>query len=112
VKAGGMLRETVVASALLATAITVLAGLTGHLTFGLSVAAGLIVGSGNGYLVLLLINHGTPFVAGTLVRLTSITVLMLMASFVFGLSMWPAVFGLAAAQLVMVATSVRQGMRA
>ncbi len=107
-----MLRETVVASVVLAMAITLLAGLTGHLTFGLSVAAGLMLGSGNGYLVLALLNQGTPFVAGSLFRLTSITVLVLMASLVFGLSMWPAVLGLAAAQLVMVGACVRQGMRA
>jgi hypothetical protein len=107
-----MLRETVVASAVLATTITLLAGLAGHLTFGLSVAAGLMLGSGNGYLVLALLNHGTPFVAGSLFRLVSITALALAASLVLGLSMWPALFGLAAAQLVMVAASVRQGMRA
>jgi hypothetical protein len=107
-----MLRETVVASAVLAVAITLLAGLAGHLTFGLSVGAGLMLGSGNGYLVLVLLNHGTPFVASTMFRLISMTVLVLIASFVFGLTMWPAILGLAAAQLVMVAASVRQGMRA
>jgi hypothetical protein len=107
-----MLRETVVGSALLAIAIVLLAGVTSHLTFGLSVAAGLMLGSGNGYLVLALINHGTPFFAGTMFRLTAITVVLLMASILFGLTMWPAVLGLAAAQLVMVAASVRQGMRA
>jgi hypothetical protein len=106
-----MLRETVVASAVLATTITLLAGLTGHLTFGLSVAVGLMLGSGNGYLVLALLNHGTPFVSGSLFRLISITALALIASLVFGLAMWPALLGLAAAQLVMVAASVRQGMR-
>ncbi|HEV2035412.1 MAG TPA: hypothetical protein VGU71_14660 [Candidatus Dormibacteraeota bacterium] len=107
-----MLRETVVGSAVLATAVILLAGLIGHLTFGLSVAAGLMLGSGNGYLVLALLNHRAPFVAGSLFRLISITALALMASLVFGLSMWPGLLGLAAAQLVMVAASVRQGMRA
>ena len=107
-----MLRETVVASALLAMAIVLLAGVTGHLTFGLSVAAGLMLGSGNGYLVLALLKQGTPFVAGSMFRLVSITAVALVASVVFGLAMWPALLGLAAAQLVMVAASVRQGMRA
>jgi hypothetical protein len=106
-----MLRETVVASAVLAAAITLLAGLDGHLMFGLSVGAGLMLGSGNGYLFLALLNHGSPFVAGTMFRLISVTVVLLMGSFVFGLTMWPAVLGLAAAQLVMVAASVRQGLR-
>ena len=107
-----MLRETVVASAVLAAAITLSAGLAGQLTFGLSVGAGLLLGSGNGYLFLALIKNGTPFVAGTMFRLISMTGLVLTASLVFGLTMWPAVLGLAAAQLVMVAASVRQGMRA
>ncbi len=107
-----MLRDTVVASAILAMAITLLAGLSGHLTFGLSLAAGLLLGSGNGYLFLALLNHGTPLVTGSLFRLISITVLALMVSVVFGLSMWPALLGLAAAQLVMVAACVRQGLRA
>ena len=106
-----MLRDTVIASALLAMAITLMAGLSGHLTFGLSVAVGLTLGSGNGYLVLALLNHGTPFVTGSMFRLTSITVLALAASLVFGLSMWPALLGLAAAQLVMVGACVRQGLR-
>jgi hypothetical protein len=106
-----MLRDTVVASAILAVAIAALAGLTGHLTFGLSVAVGLVLGSGNGYLVLALLNHGTPFMTGSLFRLISITVLALLASFLFGLSMWPALLGLAAAQLVMVGACVRQGLR-
>jgi hypothetical protein len=112
VKVGGMLRETVVASAVLAVAITLVAALTGHVTFGLQVGAGLLIGSGNGFLVLALLDRGTPFVAGAMFRLTSITVLVLMASFVFGATMWPAILGLAAAQLVMVAMSIRQGMRA
>jgi hypothetical protein len=106
-----MLRETVFVSALLATGITLSAALAGHLTLGLSVAAGLVVGSGNGYLILALLNHGTSFVAGSMFRLTFITVLVLMGYSVFGLSMWPAALGLAAAQLVMVAACVRQGMR-
>jgi hypothetical protein len=107
-----MLRETVVASALLATAIILFAGVTDHLTFGLSVGAGLMLGSVNGYLVLALLKQGTPFVAGSMFRLISITAVTLVAAFVFGLSMWPALLGLAASQLVMVAASVRQGMRA
>jgi hypothetical protein len=106
-----MLRETVVASAFLAAAITLFAGLTGHLTFGLAVAAGLILGSGNGYLVLALFNRGTSFVAGSMFRLITITALALMASLAFGVLVWPAILGLAAAQLVMVVASVRQGMR-
>jgi hypothetical protein len=107
-----MLRETVVASAVLATAVILAAGLAGHLIFGLSVAAGLLLGSANGYMVLALLNHGTRFVAGSMFRLISITALAIMASLVFGFTLWPSLLGLAAAQLVMVAASVRQGMRA
>ncbi len=110
-KVGGILRETVVASAVLAAVITLVAGVTGHLTFGLSVGAGLLLGSGNGYLFLALLNHGTPVVAGSMLRLISTSVLALAAFFVFGLTMWPAILGLAAAQLVMVGASVRQGLR-
>jgi hypothetical protein len=106
-----MLRDTVIASAVLAAVITLLAGLTGNLSFGLAVAAGLILGSGNGYLVMALFNHGTSFVAGSMFRLVSITALALLATLVFGAVVWPAILGLAAAQLVMVAASVRQGLR-
>jgi hypothetical protein len=106
-----MLRETVIASAVLAAAITLIAGLTGHLMFGLSIGAGLMLGSGNGYLFLALLNHGAPIVGGTMLRLISITFVVVIGTLVFGLAMWPAVLGLAAAQLVMVAASVRQGMR-
>jgi hypothetical protein len=106
-----MLRDTVIASALLAVVITLLGGFTGHLTFGLAVAAGLILGSGNGYLVLALFNRGTSFVAGSMFRIVTITALALLASLAFGVLVWPAILGVAAAQLVMVAASVRQGLR-
>ena len=106
-----MLRDTVVASAVLAIAVTAVAALLGNLPIGLGLAAGLLLGSANGYAIALLIGQDAPFLAGSMVRLATLTALALLVALVFGVSTWPVVLGVGAAQLVMAAVGVRQGLR-
>jgi hypothetical protein len=107
-----MLRDTVVASAILAVAVVAMAGLSGYLTIGLGVAAGLVVGSANGFAIAALLSNGAPFVAASVMRLATFTALALLVAVAFGIAAWPVVLGVGVAQLVMVAAGVRQGMRA
>ena len=107
-----MLRETVVVSAILALAVTTLAGIFGQLSLGVGLACGLLLGSANGYAIDALLGRATPFMAGSMLRLVTFSALALLLSVVFGVSAWPVMIGVAAAQLVMVAAGVRQGLRA
>jgi hypothetical protein len=107
-----MLRDTVVASAILAVAVATIAGLSGHLSLGLGLATGLVLGSTNGYAIEALLGHDAPFLAGSMLRLATLTSLALLVALVSGVALWPVMLGVGVAQIVMVAAGVRQGMRA
>jgi hypothetical protein len=112
VKVGGLLRETVIASSVIALVVTATAALLGHTSLGIGIAAGLILGSANGYAIDALLGRGAPFLAGSMLRLVTLSALALLVAMAFGISAWPVVIGVAGAQLVMVGAGVRQGMRA
>ena len=107
-----MLRDTVIASAILAALVTAVSAATGHLNVGLGLAIGLLLGSANGYAIAGLLGQAAPFVAGSMLRLVTFTGLGLLVALVFGFSAWPVMLGVGAAQIVMVAAGVRQGLRA
>ncbi len=107
-----MLRETVVASAILALAATIIAGIFGQLSLGVGLASGLLLGSANGYAINALLGRATPFMAVSMLRLVTFSALALLLSVAFGVSAWPVMIGVAGAQIVMVAAGVRQGLRA
>ncbi|HEY8634335.1 MAG TPA: hypothetical protein VIO34_05180 [Candidatus Dormibacteraeota bacterium] len=107
-----MLRETVIVSAVMALVATSIAGLLGQIGIGIGIAAGLILGSANGYAIDALLGRGAPFLAGSMLRLATFSALALLVAVAFGISAWPVVIGVAGAQLVMVGAGVRQGMRA
>ena len=107
-----MLRETVIASAVLALVATTVAGLFGQMSLGIGLAAGLLLGSANGYAIDALLGNATPFLAGSMLRLATLSALALLLAVAFGMSAWPVMIGVAGAQLVMVGAGVRQGMRA
>ncbi len=106
-----MLRGTVAASAVLAAAVVLAAGISGHLMLGIDVAAGLLVGSCNGFLILGAVSQGAPFVASSIVRLAFLSAVALLVALVIGGSAWAVILGVAGAQLVMVAVGVREGLR-
>lgn len=107
-----MLRETVIASAVLALVATTIAGLFGQITIGVGLGAGLLLGSANGYAIQALLGQAAPFVAGSLLRLATLSALALLLAVAVGISAWPVMIGIAGAQLVMVGAGVRQGLRA
>lgn len=106
-----MHQETLAGSAVLAVAAAATFGLAGHADVGIGLAAGLLVGSANVLLIPFLMTQGAPSIAGNGLRLLVLSVMALAAAFALGGSMWPVMIGVAAAQAIMVAASVRQGMR-
>jgi len=106
-----MLRETLIASAVLAMVVTTIAGLVGQLDIGAGLGTGLILGSANGYAIQALLGNATPFLAASVLRLATLSALGLLLAVTFGISAWPVMIGVAGAQLVMVGAGVRQGLR-
>jgi hypothetical protein len=111
-RSGGLLKTTVTACAALAAAVVVGSALTGHFPLGLGIAAGLLLGSINGYLIQVLLGRGTPMVAGSLLRLVMFSSIVLIAAVMLGTAAWTLALGIGVAQLVMVGAGVRQGLQA
>jgi hypothetical protein len=112
VKVGGLVREAVVASAALAVVTVLVAGVAGHLPIGVGLGAGLIIGSLNGRLVAGTLEIGMPFVASSVVRMAAVSAIAILGALLLGIAIWAVLIGVAAAQLIMVAASVRHGLRA
>jgi hypothetical protein len=107
-----MLRDTVIASAILAALVAIFGVAFGQLSIGSGLAIGLLLGSANGYAIAGLLGQAAPFLAGSVLRLSTFTALGLLVALALGVSAWPVMLGVGAAQLVMVAAGVRQGLRA
>jgi hypothetical protein len=107
----GVLQKTVVACAILAVAAVAVAATIGHLGIGLGLAAGLLLGSANGYLIQGLMNRGSPFLAASLLRLVFFSSIVLIAALTMRGAAWSVALGVGLAQLVMVAVSLRTGLR-
>jgi hypothetical protein len=107
-----MLRETVIASAILALIASMVAGLLGQMSIGVGLAGGLLLGSANGYAIDALLSRSAPFLAASILRLAGISALGLLLAVALGISAWPVMIGAAGAQLVMVGAGVRQGLQA
>ena len=111
-KVGGLLRETMIASALVA-GIAIIAGLAlGHLLVGIGLGAGLLLGSVNGHLVVGSLQRRLPFVAASVGRMMLISAGAILLAALVGSYAWSVLIGVAAAQLFLVAAAVRQGLQA
>jgi len=111
-KLGPVIRDTVVASAALATIIVLVAGAAGDFLLGVGLGVGLVIGSFNGHLVAGTLGTGAPFVASSLVRMAVVSAVAILAAVLLGATVWAVLIGVGAAQLIMVAAGVRQGLRA
>lgn len=109
---GSLLKVTVTVCAVLAAIVAVAAALLGQAPAGMGLAAGLLVGSLNGFLIESLLGRGTPFVAGSLFRLVTFSMVAVVAALLLRSVGWTVPLGIGAAQLVMVGAGVRQGLRA
>lgn len=106
-----MLRGTVAASLLAAILAIVGSALLGQLSVGISLAAGLAIGSTNGYLMVATIQRRAPFVAASFFRLALLTGTALMAAIILHAVLWAVALGIAGSQLLMTGIGVREGLR-
>jgi hypothetical protein len=112
VRFGGILRETVAASAA-AAAVAILSGaVLGHFSTGAGLAAGLLIGSLNGHALAALMARGAPFLASTMLRLAAFSAVAIAVAIMLRSDAWTVLVGVAAAQGLLVATSIRRGLRA
>jgi hypothetical protein len=112
VKGDGIVRATWTASVALAS-IAFLAGFVlNQRSLGLGLAIGLLVGAGNGQLIQRVIASGAPFVVSSVVRMATVSALAILVALLVGGSPIAVLLGVGAAQFVMVAASVREGLRA
>ena len=111
-KGVGIVRATWTASVALAS-IAFLGGIVlNQHSLGLGFALGLLVGAGNGELIQRVIDSGAPFVVSSVVRMAAVSAVALLAALLVGASPVAVLLGVGAAQFVMVAVAVRQGLRA
>ena len=108
---GGLLRQTVLACSIAAACAAAAASVLGHVEAGLALAAGLVLGSLNGYFIQGLLNRGTPFVAASLMRILFFSSLVLIAALTLRTNAWALALGIGLAQLVMVGVGIRRGLR-
>jgi hypothetical protein len=111
-RAGSIQRETLIASLVLAGVVFVGSELAGQTSLGAGVGVGLAAGSVNGFIIKAGLDRGAPMLLTSFLRLALFTLLGLVATRIIGGSIWPVVAGIAAAQMVMVAIGLRQGLRA
>lgn len=107
-----MLRDTLAASVVLAGVAIAAGAVAGRFSAGIGLGAGLVVGSINGRLVLSSLEKRLPFVAASLGRMALISVAAIAVAALLGSSPWSVLLGVGAAQAVMVAAAIRQGLRA
>ena len=106
-----MLRDSVVASVVLAFAVVAIAALFGEQLVGIGLAIGLLLGAANGHLITLVFDRGGSFATTSLARLAVLSAVAIAAALILGAYAWAVLLGVAGAQLVMVAASIRQGLR-
>jgi hypothetical protein len=107
-----VLRGTVAASLLLGLIAIAISAAVGRLGLGVALAAGLAIGSTNGYLMVATINRRAPFVAASIFRMALLTSTALMVAIILNASAWAVLLGVGLAQIVMTAAGVREGLRA
>ncbi len=108
----GIVRATWTACVALA-AVAFLAGFVlNQRPVGLGLALGFVVGAGNGELIQRVIDSRAPFVVSSVVRMAGVSAVAILVALLVGASPIAVLLGVAAAQFVMVAAAVRQGLRA
>jgi hypothetical protein len=107
-----VVRSAAVACVVAAVGCALVGTILGHPAWGLGLAAGLAAGAGNGYAVDRLLLVGVPFVATSMLRILTLTLVALFAGLIFGFGRAvPVVAGIAAAQLILAISAVLESVR-
>ncbi|HZQ50096.1 MAG TPA: hypothetical protein VFB69_07280 [Candidatus Dormibacteraeota bacterium] len=111
-KGVGIVRATWTACVAIASVAFLAGFVAGQRPIGLGLALGLIVGAGNGELLQRVIDSRAPFAISSVIRMASVSAVAILVALIVGASPIAVLLGVAAAQLVMVGASVREGLRA
>lgn len=108
----GILKDTLVASTGAAVLAVLIATVLGRPAAGAGLAAGLVIGAFNAHLVAGSLDREIPFVASAVLRMALLSAVAIGIALVLDAPIWSVLIGVAGAQFVMVATSIRRGVRA
>lgn len=106
-----MLRGTVAASLLVGLFAIAGSLVVGRPSVGMSLAAGLAIGSTNGYLMIAALNRRTPFAASAFLRMALLTGAVVIAATLLRGQPWAVALGVAISQLLLTAVGIREGLR-
>lgn len=109
---GRMVRGSAMACAIVAAASIASGVATGHTATGIGLGTGLLIGSTNGVLIAQTLQRNMPFTLASIGRLLLLSGLAVGLALLLGPQAWALMIGVAAAQVLMVAVAVRQGLRA
>jgi len=105
-------QTTAIACAAMAIVAFMVGFVAGHPRPGLAFAAGLLIGSANGFLTLRALALGTAFPATSVLRLVILSAAALAAGALLGFDVaWLALLGVAAAQLILAGVSASALLR-
>jgi hypothetical protein len=96
-----------------AAVIAAIVGLVvGHAAMGGALATGLVIGSINGAMAAKLISLPVPFLATSLLRIMTLSLIGVAIGLAFGIAnVWLVILGLGVAQVVLAATALREQLR-
>jgi hypothetical protein len=102
---------TVIACLAMALTAVLLAAVLGRFQAGLSLAAGLVIGSANGFFAMRALSSGLSFRATSTARLAVLTAAAVGCGLLIGGPFWLAVLGVGLAQLVLAGVAARGLLR-
>lgn len=108
-----LVRNAAIACAVAAVLSALFGAVVGHPGPGGALATGLALGALNGALAGKLLRLPIPFIASSLMRLLTLSMIGIALGLAFGLTnIWLVVLGIGIAQVVLAAVAVRESMRA
>ena len=107
-----VLRTAALACVAFAIAAAAAGAFSAHAVIGFGVAAGLLLGAGNGFVAEKLLIAGVPFAVTSLSRLGFLTMIAVLAALILGFDRaWGVVLGIAFAQLALAGSAAFEVLR-
>jgi hypothetical protein len=107
-----LVRNAAIVCAGAAVLAAVVGVVLGHAGQGGALATGLAIGSINGALAAKLISLPTPFLATSLLRIVTLSMIGIAIGLAFGIAnVWLVILGLGISQVVLAAAALRESMR-
>ena len=108
---GRLVRAALVVAVFGAVLAVVVAATLGQLRAGAAVAVGLLLGSVNGMVTARMIRLPLPFVASSMLRLVTLSMIGVAIGFALGVSViWLVILGIGIAQILLAGSAIRELM--